>query len=117
MTVAPAIRSILVALDESERASLVFATAAMMARCLGAQLFPVRVLVIPPEIPAAAHSRPDGVPEQLLHDARTALQALLRTEPAVEYGPPLVLFGDPWREIVDKAAAFDVDLVGIGSRR
>lgn len=51
---APSVRSILVALDESERAPLVFATGVMMARGLGAQLFVIRVLVIPPDIPPAA---------------------------------------------------------------
>jgi hypothetical protein len=50
----PSVRSILVALDESVRAPLVFETAVMMARSLGAQLFLIRVLVIPPDIPPAA---------------------------------------------------------------
>jgi len=117
MTTAPAIRSILVALDESDRAPLVFATAAMMARCLGAQLFPIRVLVVPPDIPPAAHTHPDGLEEQLPREARSALQKLMRTESAVRFGPPIVVFGDPWRVIVENAANFDVDLIVIGSRR
>src|SRR4029078_11833755 len=54
--IAPSVRSILVALDESVRAPLVFETAVMMARGLDAQLFLLCVLVIPPHIPPAPHS-------------------------------------------------------------
>ena len=89
----------------------------MRARCLGAQLFPLRVLVLPPTIPTTGHTPADGPEGQLLRDARRNLQALMRAEPAVQYGPPIVIFGDPWREIVDNAATFDVDLIVIGSRR
>ena len=41
----------------------------------------------------------------------------MRTEPAVQFGPPIVVFGDPWRVIVENAANFDVDLIVIGSHR
>jgi len=112
-----AVRSILVALDESDRAPLVFATAAMLARSLGAQLVPLRVLERPPAMPPAAHTHPDGLEAQLLREARANLQALLRTEPSIQYGAPLVVFGDPWREIVATATSIDVDLIVIGSRR
>jgi len=116
-SLAPAVRAILVALDESERAPLVFATAAMAARSLDAQLFLLRVLVVPPNMPPAARTQPDGLEDQLLREARADLQALMRSEPAIQYGPPLVVFGDPWREIVANATSFDVDLIVIGSRR
>jgi nucleotide-binding universal stress UspA family protein len=112
-----AVRSILVALDESDRAPLVFATAAMLARSLGAQLVPLRVLERPPAMAPAARTHPDGLEAQLLREATANLQALMRTEPSIQYGPPVVVFGDPWREIVANATSFDVDLIVIGSRR
>lgn len=115
---APSIRSILVALDESERAPLVFATAATMARALGAQLFLIRVLVIPPDIPPAAHVQPKGIEESLERDARAGLRALIESSPGIQHGPPIVIAtGDPWRHIVDNARTFDVDLIVLGSRR
>jgi nucleotide-binding universal stress UspA family protein len=115
--VAPSVRSILVALDESDRARLVFATAVMMARGLGAQLYLIRVLDIPPEIPAAARTQPDGVAESLERDARAVLDALIESHPGVQYGAPVIATGDPLRHIVDAAGRFDVDLVVVGNRR
>jgi nucleotide-binding universal stress UspA family protein len=118
MTAAPgSAQSILVALDESERAPFVFATAVMMARNLGAQLCPMRVLVFPPDIPPAAHTNPLGMEDLLLRDARSELHALMTGEPGVRYGPPVVVPGDPWRQILETAVTLDVDLIVIGSHR
>jgi len=114
---APAIRSILAALDESERAPLVLATAAMMARSLGAQLFLVRVLVVPPDIPAAAHNQPDRLESMLEHKARRELHELMEAEPIVQFGPPIVVEGEPWRRILGVAKDLDVDLIITGSHR
>jgi nucleotide-binding universal stress UspA family protein len=115
---APSVRSILVALDESERAPLVFATGVMMARGLGAQLFVIRVLVIPPDIPPAAHTHPKGLEASIERDARADLRRLMESHPGVEYGPPIVVVdGDPWRHIIDTAKTFEVDLIVVGSRR
>ena len=115
--VALPVRAILVALDDSDRAPLVFATAAMRARCLGAQLFPLHVIVLSSAEPPAAHTPRGGTEEGLLRNARASLQALMRGEAAVLYGSPIVVFGDPWREIVENAATFDVDLIVIGARQ
>ena len=117
-SVAPSVRSILVALDESERAPLVFATGVMMARGLGAQLFVIRVLVIPPDIPPAAHTHPKGLEASIERDARADLRRLMESHPGVEYGPPIIIVaGDPWRHIIDTAKTFEVDLIVVGSRR
>jgi nucleotide-binding universal stress UspA family protein len=60
MTSTP-IRKILVALDESQRAPLVFETATSLARQLDAELILLRVLSVPPETPPAARAtRPRG---------------------------------------------------------
>ena len=52
MPVGRSIRSILAAIDDSGHAPLVLRTAASLARDLKARLVLVRVLLVPPEIPA-----------------------------------------------------------------
>jgi len=113
----PSVRSILVALDDSARAPLVFETAVMMARSLGAQVFLIRVLVIPPDIPPAAHTHPNGLEASIASAARADLHALMSSATGVQFGPPLVLVGEPWRHIVSTAHAFDVGLIVVGSHR
>jgi len=115
--VAPSVRSILVAIDESERAGLVFATAAAMASDLDAQVFVLRVLSIPVDIPPAAHTQPDGIAGKLAQDARNELFELMKSAPKARFGPPLVVEGDPWRRILEVAKEFDVDLIVVGSHR
>jgi nucleotide-binding universal stress UspA family protein len=115
--IAPSVGSILVALDESERAPLVFETAVMMARGLRAQVHLIRVLVIPPDIPPAAHTHPNGVEAVIEGDARADLLALMNTTSGVQFGPPIIVVGEPWRNIVSAARTFDVDLIVVGSHR
>lgn len=114
---APSVRSILVALDESERAELVLARARLLAGALDAQLFLIRVVVIPPDIPAAAHTHPDGLEAQIERHTRAELHARMRDDPRVRFGPPIVVTGDPWHRIVETAKTLDVDLIVIGSHR
>jgi len=111
------IRSMLVALDDSERAPLVLATASMMARGFGARLFPIRVVVPPLDIPAAAHTQPDGLETVLEKEARRDLHRLMEGEPIVQFGPAIVSVGEPWRRILNVAKEFDVDLIVLGSHR
>lgn len=113
----PSIRSILVALDESERAGLVFATAVAMAEGLGAQVLLIRVLEVPPDIPPAAPTPPSGVEESLERGARAELQGLIESHPGVQYGSPILATGDPWLHILRSARILDVDLIVVGSRR
>jgi nucleotide-binding universal stress UspA family protein len=110
-----AVTSILAALDESTRAPLVFATAARMARDLEAELFLMRVLSIPPDLPPAAHTHPDGLERKLGRDARAELDDLMKQAPGVQFGPAIVVEGDPWREILAVSAHLDVDLIIMGS--
>jgi nucleotide-binding universal stress UspA family protein len=117
VTSPPTVRSILAALDESQRAPMVFATAASMAQSLGAELFLVRALVVPPDIPPAAHTHPNGLEAKLERDARAELHALMDSVRGVTFGPPIVVEGDPWRRILDVAQELDVDLIVAGSHR
>lgn len=115
--VAPSVRSILAAIDESERGVLVLATAASMASDLDAELFVLRVLTIPVDIPPAAHTQPDGITGKLATEARNELIELMKSAPKVRFGPPLIVEGDPWRRILEVAREFDVDLIVVGSHR
>jgi nucleotide-binding universal stress UspA family protein len=111
------VRSILVALDESARALLVFGTAVSLAKDLGARLSVVRVLSVPPEIPAAAHGHPDHLEDLLGSQTRATLHTLMAEAPEVGFGPPIVVAGDPWRCILDVANELEVDLIVVGSHR
>ena len=117
-TAAPSVRVILAAIDESERGKLVFATAAAMAGALDAQLFVLRVLTMPLDVPPAAHTPSDGVVGKMAEDARSELHQLMTSAPSkARLGPPLIVEGEPWRRILEVAREFDVDLIVIGSHR
>lgn len=117
MKAAPPVQSILAAIDGSKAADIVFRTAARMAGELRAQLFLVHVLSVPPEIPPGAHTDPDHVEETLEEVTRVSLRALMAEAPAVGFGPPIVVEGEPWRAILEVARDLDVDLIVLGSHR
>jgi nucleotide-binding universal stress UspA family protein len=117
MVTPSSIRSILAALDDSSRAPLVFRTAASLARTMGAELFLVRVLSVPPEIPPAAHSQPDFLEATLTAAAKKELHAIMTEAPEVTFGSPVVVLGDPWRHILEVGRELDVDLIVMGSHR
>ncbi len=117
MTPSHSIESILAALDDSSRAPSVLRTAVAIAKELGAELFLIRVLSVPPEIPAAGHSHPDHLEEILGRETRKELHELMAGAPEVRWGPPIVVQGDPWRSILDVARDLDVDLILLGNHR
>ncbi len=109
-------KRILVGLDGSPRASHVLATAAGVARALGAKLTLVRSVGLPPDVPQDLWKMTD---EPLLavmqRSAREALERL-----AGEVSPDLVercdvVIGVPWQAICDAARGVDADLIVIGS--
>lgn len=114
MTWAP-IRKILTALDESPRAPLVFETATSLARQLNAEVVLLRVLTVPPDLPPAAHTHPNHLEEKLEQQTTEALRRLGDAAPNVRFATPVVVEGDPWRQILAVATALDVDLVVLGS--
>lgn len=111
------IRSILVALDDSARAPSVFLAATSLAQHLAAEVSIIRVVWVPPDIPPAAHVRPDGIEGAIEHAVRDELRELMRTAPAVKFGPPIVVEGEPWREIIRISDELEVDLVVMGNHR
>jgi nucleotide-binding universal stress UspA family protein len=116
-TAVSGIRAILAALDESTRARLVFTTAAQIAADLGAELCLVRVLAVPLDVPPAAHTHPDGLEKKVEQDARAELTDLMRDAPGVRFRPPVVVVGDPWRQILAVSKVLNVDLIVTGSHR
>ncbi len=114
---AGAFRTLLVPLDGSAVAPVVFMTAVQMARVFDAQIHLLRVLTIDPVFPPAAHVTPDGLEPKLVADAQGELKKWMASVAGVAFGPALVVLGDPWRQILDVARAVNVDLIVIGSHR
>jgi nucleotide-binding universal stress UspA family protein len=110
-------RSLLIALDDSPRAPAVFAAGTEIARLAGAQVFLVRVLTEPTDIPPAAHTAPDHLRRDAEQAVRAEFRRLIDGTPGVRFGPPIVVDGDPWRRIIDVATRIDADLIVLGSHR
>ena len=110
-------RIVLVALDESAAASQVFETAVGLARLAGAQIHLLRVVIMDPVFPPAAHATPDGLESQLLSAGLAALEKLMAAAPGVAFGPVRLVIGDPWRRILEAATEVDADLIVMGSHR
>jgi nucleotide-binding universal stress UspA family protein len=113
----PPYASILIALDDSPRAPAVFSAGVALARLAGAQVFLVRVLTGPADIPAPAHTEPDDLDRDVAEIARAALRHAIDTVPDVAFVAPIVVPGDPWRRILETATQVDADLIVIGSHR
>ncbi len=110
------LKKILVALDGSERAAGVLRTACEVAERFDAELCLLRVILIPPEFPAAAHAVvPDTLPTLMTAEAERGLDELVARVPAARSARRLVESGQPWRVILDTAARLDVDLIALGS--
>jgi nucleotide-binding universal stress UspA family protein len=110
------IRSILAALDGSERAPGVFSAAAEVASRFGARIYALRVVLVPPEFPPSAAGMPaDPLAEALHQRATDELAQLVRQRPDLVIDPPIVREGQAWRGILEAAETFDVDLIVIGS--
>lgn len=108
---------ILAALDESERAPAVFAAALRLARAFPARLHLMRVLAYPPEIAPAGHTEPDHLELKLEQAARNELRSLMSRAPDVDFGPEIIVGGDPWRRILEIADQFGIDLIVVGRHR
>ena len=113
----PSFGSMLVALDESARAPLVFATATALARCAGAQVALIRVLTEPADIPPAAHIDLDHFGADLERITRAEFQRLMDAAPDVFFAAPVIVDGDPWRRILEVGTRLNVDLIVMGSHR
>jgi nucleotide-binding universal stress UspA family protein len=111
------IRTILVAVDGSDRAAGVMQAAAEIARRFDAQIIPLRVIFVPAEFPPAAHvNEADPLPAHMKLDAERELRELMAQEPGARFAAPEVHHGgQPWRTILRLSEDLNADLVVIGS--
>ncbi|MEP7050273.1 MAG: universal stress protein [Pseudomonadota bacterium] len=110
------IARILVALDESPRAPLVFHRAAGLAEAFGAELILFRAIDVPPEFPAAgAAGQADELGPHMERAAREALLTYARERPDLT-GRVLVHANASAHESILRAAREnDVALIVVGS--
>jgi nucleotide-binding universal stress UspA family protein len=111
------IKTILAAVDASERAPNVFDAAAVLATKFGAKLHLIRVISIPPEFPpAAAASRADALPAHLEEVAIAQMAELTLRAPDLSIPPPIVAIGQqPWRLILENAQRLRAEVIVLGS--
>jgi universal stress protein F len=109
--------TILVPLDESAIAPIVFSTAVALARLNRATVQLLRVVTLDPVFPPGAHATPDGLDAQLVRAAQTELEGWARSAADVQFAPALVMIGDPWRQILGVARSVDADLIVLGNHR
>jgi nucleotide-binding universal stress UspA family protein len=111
------IKTILAAVDSSDRAPSVFDAAAALAAKFGAKLHVIRVISIPPEFPAAAAaSHADSLPAHLEEVAIAQMSELILRAPDLSIAAPIVAIGQqPWRLILTNAQRLGADLIVLGS--
>ncbi len=109
-------KRILVALDHSPRAPQVLARAASIAASQGAELFLLRAIGLPIELPADAYRSSPAEVVEMLHAASVReLEALAATLDPTLVVHVLVRSGVPWVAICEGAKAHEVDLIVVGS--
>ena len=110
------IRRILVALDGSPRAPMVFARAVELARGHGAELILFRAFALPQEFPAAgAGTPPDTLGPTLEHAAERDLEAYAASEPEIATRVVVKPELSPDRAILTASDQLNVDLIVIGN--
>lgn len=106
----------LVALDTSPRAPVVFAAAHRLAELTGASLIVYRAVAVPPDMPREVLAATDRRLEDLLiANARTDLTRLTAEIRSARIEHQLVEFATPWDGICRMARTHAVDLIVIGS--
>ncbi len=107
-------KRILVCLDGSARAPLVFETAADLGKRLEAKLFLLRSIGVPATIDQEAVAHGASATEGLEAAAKADLDAMAAKLPGQVEGVHVRL-GVPWDAICHEAKALDCDLVVLGS--
>jgi nucleotide-binding universal stress UspA family protein len=109
-------KRILVALDRSPRATYVLQSAAAMATASNAELFLLRAVGLPPELPQDAYrTSPTDMVEIWRQAAAADLERMEGTIEPTLVTHVLVHVGTPWSAICDSARQHEVDLIVIGS--
>jgi uncharacterized protein (TIGR02284 family) len=109
-------KRILVAVDDSYRASAVMAAAAEIARERGAEIRLFQAVSIPQEFPPAAHVFfADALPQHLRDEAMHRLEGLRTAAPDVACEMRVEQSFSPWHAILEAAESYDADLIVLGS--
>ena len=109
-------RKVMVCLDASPRAPLVFATALELARATSAKLLLMRAVGVPLDLPEEVlRKSPSEIPEILEKRAQLELEVLARDVPADTLSEIVVRIGIPWQAICAAARERQVDLIVMGS--
>lgn len=109
-------KKILVALDSSPFAERVLAQAVNLAERLGGQLWLLRSVGLPVELPLEAYAMPpESVASLLEKSARREIASFAEKVPAHLLGGQIVEIGVPWRTICDVASREKVDLLVVGA--
>jgi len=111
------IARVLVALDQTSRASVVFGAAVEIAERFGAKMWLLRVVALPAEFPPGAHvSGSDPLPEHLKTEIVNELAPYTSGEHAGRIEAVIVSYAaTPWRRILEEADGIDADLIVMGS--
>lgn len=109
-------RTILVALDASDRAPAVLAAALQFATLSSSQLVVFRAVAVPPELPRSMLATPGAsIEDVLLANARADLLRLVRDVPPDRLAKVTTELATAWDGICRAAKTEAVDLVVIGS--
>lgn len=109
-------KSILVAVDSSPRAIDVLVSAVALARSSGGKLRLLRVVGLPPELPANVWAIPQTqVVETFLETAKRDLELLSSQVPPELLEGATAQVGVAWDAICSYAREHDVDLIVIGA--
>ena len=108
------IQRVLAAVDATPRAERVVESAPELAHQYGAELVLFRAVDVPPDLPAAAATRPDRIEPEILRMEEESLRAFAAMC-KVTATTRVVASHEPWRAIVDAADALKADAIVIGS--
>lgn len=110
------IQRILIAVDDSPRAPHVLATAVELALLAHATVRVFTAVAVPPDLPpAAATDHGDRLQGHLLRSAAARIEGVMATLPAVPHDLLVEEGHQPARAILAAAAAYDADLIVLGS--
>ncbi len=108
------VKRVLVALDDSPRATAVFDVGAEYARRLGAKLYLIRTITVPPHFPPPS-AEEDPLPRRLSEMAKHDLSSIAERAPDIALAETLITFGLPGQMILEIAEKLKVDLIVLGS--
>ena len=106
---------ILAAVDGSLRAEGVLATALAVAERFDGRVHLFRAVDLPTDIPPAAATSPDPMPDVLGTQARASLVALAHGRERIVIEEPDLTGAHPWRAILAAAQRLGAELIVIGS--